>query len=1776
MHESLTKILIILVCFLLPLDNITVCAIDTSSEPPAYMRELSRLVAATASEDDFGEIKLTVGEPEMEVDGETQPITDDGYTAPFMDENGEVQIPAVLFDDVQDEVGAVSPAELEEKGYEVRTDIQSGSITVTEPYGLCRLIVKTQDGKVRNSFGATHEIHVSNNRTVLQYADKAAAEQAAVAFAKEKDILFCEPDGFCTISSITAEAAYKCWGTKAVGADQFMATLPNDLPQVTVAVIDTGVDLDHPFLEGRLLDGGWDFVGDDDDPDDEHDHGTHCSGIIRDATPDNVKILPIRILDAAGSGQLSIIAEGITYAADCGADILSMSFGGPSDSQRSNDHVLSDAIAYALSVGATPVAAAGNEGANLDTFLTYPACCDGVITVAATEKSDFAATYSNYGSKIDVAAPGSEVFSSVRDGKFDVMSGTSMACPLVAACAALLKSEDLTRTTDDLRTLLRTKTRDAQLPGRDDHVGSGIVYLGEKVPLQSVVLSTEQLEMEALSTVQMSTPQFVPQYRSDCCVTFESSDPSVVIAEATGRIHAVRSGTAEVIVYAADAQQSVCTVSVYGSEKIQIEDRIYCSAGRLLLSGDGMAWAYGYSPFFGCYTGSVDGSPFRFQSAPGEVVTDIDRYMNKGFLKRDGTFWINGTHGLRDHHVPIMAVKEEDGSPLMGVVMDFNNLVWLEDGTVWYYTKMNEPAYRPLCTADGKVLKGVVPPTKKDANLFLITQGGWAYQAVQVATAAGKNNYGGVKSYGNPAPFYAEPVTDTNGYPLCNVKKINAANVLYNDGRLVRRSTDEVILTDVQTFVGASNNPYGSALKKDGTVWYMSTGEQIMKADGTPLTDVCSIQDLGMDNYNVLCADGTIWAWGNNGVRGSDSQVGRYLLLKNYGGLGIGWNDAKLPNYSIYNPQPTPGDDLKDCSETGYSYIGNIWKATITDNVLAEPVVNAHPVMIDDDTPLTQVKKVDGDWYIREDNSIYASGLLRSFDYGGSSYEYAVYARPYELFGRQAYWEPNDSISPYTTERVERIEVSKPHMAATVGETFTLTASVFPENTCERNITWRSSDPSVASVDGTGKVTVHGVGMAVIRAVSRTNSNVCGQCVLTVEEEAPVQVEMRQYPTKREFTTADSFSTTGGLLRLTYGNGQVRSLFVSPDFCSGYDLAQVGTQTVTVQFAGSTFTYSILVKEAEPEPEAAAVTGFAWLQYPERTQYTAGTPGELLSVDGGLLLVQYSDGSTAELHLTRAMCSGYDLAAAGEQTVDVTYKGFALSYTITVSPPDIGDIQLLTGTINRYRMDEVFVPHGVLIVEYTNGAQKQVPITADLCSAPDMHRVGIQTVDVYYAGQTLSYSIEILPDPDKIERISMCSLPRVLYYAGNYRPDEMDLTDGQIELHCTDGTSQPIPLTKDMIVVGASGKESISTSAQVTVEYAGRQTEFTVYDSGKAFRNKNLTAITLIAPPEKTQYTVGDLMAYPGGGGTVLLQFSDGTEYLYTVADLFEVPPSLAVFREPKQYVVDYYYRSAWAGSTAPHITITYTAVDESDAEDDPYAGLQESPYRLIWYRKPTKTVYCFGEALDTSGGQFEADTSVNIYSLKPDMCSGYDPMQSGWQTVTVSYTASRWDDGPEQTGTLTFDVFVTELVLENEVPEIEVGKCTRILATFQPMDIDGREIIWSSSNESIATVDEYGRVTGIAPGEVEITAQVKGSEAVTSCTVTVLPRTTERLPGDADGDGEVTLKDAAQILRYLAGGWGAVIDLENADVNRDGEVNLKDAVILRRYLAGGWEVKFN
>ncbi|MEU4557986.1 S8 family serine peptidase [Actinoplanes sp. NPDC023936] len=247
---------------------------------------------------------------------------------------------------------------------------------------------------------------------------------------------------------------------------------------VTVAVIDTGVDAAHPDLAANTL-SGYDAIADRAGVStDGNGHGTHVAGTIAAVTgngvgvsavaPD-VKILPVKVLDANGSGYMSDTAEGIVWAADHGAQVINMSLG-----STAKVTAVTNAVAYARSRGVTVVAAAGNSRTS-GSPISYPGADEGVIAVAATDSADRYASYSNAGGYVDVAAPGSGIISTypTARGMYANLNGTSMAAPHVAAVAALLKSYRSALTPDQIESLLEKSAVDLGGAGFDTDYGYG-------------------------------------------------------------------------------------------------------------------------------------------------------------------------------------------------------------------------------------------------------------------------------------------------------------------------------------------------------------------------------------------------------------------------------------------------------------------------------------------------------------------------------------------------------------------------------------------------------------------------------------------------------------------------------------------------------------------------------------------------------------------------------------------------------------------------------------------------------------------------------------------------------------------------------------------------------------------------------------------------------------------------------------------------------------------------------------------------------------------------------------------------------------------------------------------------------------------------------------------------------------------------------------------------------------------------------------------------------
>lgn len=229
------------------------------------------------------------------------------------------------------------------------------------------------------------------------------------------------------------------WGVDRVDADNVWSVTSAD--NVRVAIIDTGIDLDHPDLSANIK-GGVNTIYSWRTADDDNGHGSHVGGII--AAVNNsigvvgvghqIDLYAVKVLNSNGSGYVSDIIEGIQWSINNGIKVINMSLGTTSDIQAFHDAVIA-----AKNAGITVVAAAGNSGPS-DNTVIYPAKYPESIAVSATNSSDGQPSWSSRGPEVDVAGPGASIYSTYKSGGYATLSGTSMATPHVAGAAALVLS----------------------------------------------------------------------------------------------------------------------------------------------------------------------------------------------------------------------------------------------------------------------------------------------------------------------------------------------------------------------------------------------------------------------------------------------------------------------------------------------------------------------------------------------------------------------------------------------------------------------------------------------------------------------------------------------------------------------------------------------------------------------------------------------------------------------------------------------------------------------------------------------------------------------------------------------------------------------------------------------------------------------------------------------------------------------------------------------------------------------------------------------------------------------------------------------------------------------------------------------------------------------------------------------------------------------------------------------------------------------------------------
>jgi subtilisin len=255
--------------------------------------------------------------------------------------------------------------------------------------------------------------------------------------------------------------------------------------QVTIAIIDTGCDYNHEDLKNNILD-GINLVSNNNDPMDDHGHGTHVSSTIAAinngkgivGVAPEAKIIPIKALNEKGQGSLSTIAQGIRFAADRGVDFITMSLGAENSDQR-----LKSAIDYANTKGCVIFCAAGNSGPHKD--IMYPAKYPNTISIGSIDRHLNRTNFTCSGDSLDFLAPGHDIVGCVPGNNYAAMSGTSMSNPFAVGLAALLlsKNKELKKhklnSYIDYVNIFKEKTKDLLDPkfkANKKYQGYGIMY----------------------------------------------------------------------------------------------------------------------------------------------------------------------------------------------------------------------------------------------------------------------------------------------------------------------------------------------------------------------------------------------------------------------------------------------------------------------------------------------------------------------------------------------------------------------------------------------------------------------------------------------------------------------------------------------------------------------------------------------------------------------------------------------------------------------------------------------------------------------------------------------------------------------------------------------------------------------------------------------------------------------------------------------------------------------------------------------------------------------------------------------------------------------------------------------------------------------------------------------------------------------------------------------------------------------------------------------------
>jgi thermitase len=380
-----------------------------------------------------------------------------------------------------------------------------------------QLLVKPTPRLAEADFAARLRTHGARQRQALRYLNvhvltvsEQQAEAVLAVLQHDPGIEFAERDYVAQAAFVPNDPYVLSgddWHLAKIQAPQAW-DVTTGLPNIVVALLDSGINAQHPDLIGRVLP-GYDFVSNRADTTDDFGHGTAIGGVVVAAGNNGLgvagvaygcSVLPVKVMDATGFASYSCIAQGIQYAVDRGVRIINISIAGDAPSST-----LQSAINYAWSNNVVVVTAAGN---NTGVEFQYPAACDNVVAVTATEPDDSLASFSNYGSFVRYSAPGDNIWTTQRDlsDPYGAWRGTSFASPIVAAAAALVLSVAPSMSNTQLIALLDQTVDDLGPAGYDTSFGYGRVNAYRAVTAAAAWLGAHRPPPGTAPIVNLTSP----------------------------------------------------------------------------------------------------------------------------------------------------------------------------------------------------------------------------------------------------------------------------------------------------------------------------------------------------------------------------------------------------------------------------------------------------------------------------------------------------------------------------------------------------------------------------------------------------------------------------------------------------------------------------------------------------------------------------------------------------------------------------------------------------------------------------------------------------------------------------------------------------------------------------------------------------------------------------------------------------------------------------------------------------------------------------------------------------------------------------------------------------------------------------------------------------------------------------------------------------------------------------------------------------------------------